>query len=257
MKEVFENSDMTHSVFHQVNLGQAVFDDVNLGEATFRNVNLGGATIRNANLGDLQIEDANIRGLTVFGFRIDELIEAEMDRRDPERVRLRMADRFDLDCVREVLSRLDELRGDFITLLRATDPERLKTRPGSGEWSPYETLRHLVFAEDLYTNRWLLRNAEPWCRLGQRSAFLEGQTEYEAVGSQPSENLEEILAAWAAIHARLLDFVAGLSPADLRLETRDVDFGQGTVGGILQGLAQHDLVHIRQAEAVLNTVSMG
>jgi hypothetical protein len=254
MKEGFENSDMAHSVFHQVNLHKAVFDDVNLGEATFRNVNLGKATIRNANLGDLQIEDANIRGLTIFGFRIDELIEAELDRRDPERVRMRMVDRFDLDCVREVLSRLDELRGDFITSLRAADPALLQTRPQPDEWSPVETLRHLVFAEDLYTNRWLLRNDEPWCRLGQRPAFLDGQPGYEEVGSQPAGDLETILAAWASIHARLKDFVACLSPEDLRRETRDIDFGQGTVAGILQGLAQHDLVHIRQVEAAINRV---
>jgi hypothetical protein len=254
MKEVFENSDMAHSVFHKVNLLKAEFDDVNLGEATFRNVNLGKATIRNANLGDLQIEDANIRGLTVFGFRIDELIEAELDRRDPERVRLRMADRYDLDCVRGVLNRLDDLRARFIAALRAADPALLQARPQPGEWSPVEILRHLVFAEDLYTNRWLLRNDEPWCRLGQRPAFLDGQPGYEEVGSQPSGDLETILAAWAGIHARLKDFVAELSPEDLRRETHDVDFGQGTVAGILQGLAQHDLVHIRQVEAVLNIV---
>ena len=75
--------------------------------------------------------------------------------------------------------------------------------------------------------------------------------EFEEVGSQPTDDLETILAAWAAIHSRLMDYVAGISAQDLRRETRDVDFGQGTVGGVLQGLAQHDLDHIRQAEAGL------
>jgi hypothetical protein len=34
-------------------------------------------------------------------------------------------------------------------------------------------------------------------------------------------------------------------------DTSDVDFGQGTVGGVLQGMAWHDLHHSRRAEALI------
>lgn len=251
MKEIFEDRDLAQSVFHQVNLYQAVFDDVNLGEVTLKNVNLGKAAISNANLGGLQIEDANIGGLTIFGFRIDQLIEAERDRRDPERIRLRMEDPYDPECVREMLNRLDDLRASFIAQLRGCDPSLLTARPKPEQWSALENLRHLVFAEDLYTNRWLLRNEEPWCKLGLRSGFLDGLPGYEDVGSQPTEDLEKVLAAWTAIHARLLSYVDGISPAELRRDTRGIDFGQGTVGKILQGLAAHDLEHIRQVQTFL------
>ena len=81
-----------------------VFRNVNLQNVMFANVNLGGANIHNANLVGLTIDDANINGLTIFGFYVDELIEAEMDRRDPMCAQLRLADLYDPECVRNVMS---------------------------------------------------------------------------------------------------------------------------------------------------------
>ena len=76
MPETYENRDMAGAIFRNVDLHGAAFVDVNLGEAT----------IRNANLKNMTIEDANIAGLTIYGIRVDRLIDAELDRRDPERV---------------------------------------------------------------------------------------------------------------------------------------------------------------------------
>jgi uncharacterized protein YjbI with pentapeptide repeats len=137
MSQTFEHCKMAGSVFR----------DVNLGGATFEDVNLAGATIRNANLEGLRIEDANIAGLTVFGFRVDELIEAELDRRDPERARLKMRDPYDPEAVREVMVRLEEIRAAFRQRLRATDAGLLTTRPSANEWSALENVRHMLFAE--------------------------------------------------------------------------------------------------------------
>jgi len=241
MKEIFENRDLSGSVFHNVNLSQVTFEDVNLSEAT----------IRNANLGNLSIEDAYIGGLKVFGFRIDQLIEDELDRRDPERVRLRMADPYDLECVKAVLRHLDEVRAEFCTFLRSTDPALLITKPAPDQWSALENVRHLVFAEDLYLNRWLLQNQKPMSKLGVLPSFLAGDAGYSEVGSQPTDDLATVLAAWEELHAQTWQFVGGLTSEELRRDTSQRDFGQGTVGKILQGLAQHDLVHIRQAQAAL------
>jgi hypothetical protein len=241
MSETFENRNMAGVVFHNVNLEGAVFDDVNLS----------GGRIHNANLGNFIIEDAYIKGLTVFGFRVDELIEAELDRRDPERVRLRMADCCDPECVRAVLSRLCEVRAGFSAFLRGADPALLSTRPDPENWSAIENLRHLIFAEDLYLNRWILQNDEPWCKLGLRPAFLADDPRYADVGSQSSEDIETLLAAWEAIHTRMMSFVATVSAEELHRDTSKIDFGQGIVGRVLQTLARHDLEHIRQAEAAV------
>ena len=241
MTKRFENLDMAGTLFHNVNLHKATFDDVNME----------GVRIYNANLKDMIIEDANIAGLTIFGVRMDQLIEAEFDRRDPERVRLRMSDIFDPEEVRRVLAHLDELRTQFYTLLRATPREVLIAHPGPDRWSALEHVRHLVFAEDMYLNHWLLRNDQAWCKLGFLPPFLEGNPAFANVGTEPTDDLETVLAAWDTIHTGMQAFVAEITPEILQRDTSDVDYGQGCVGGVLQGMAKHDLTHIRMAEAAL------
>jgi uncharacterized protein YjbI with pentapeptide repeats len=242
MNQTFEHCDM----------GGSVFRDVNLGGATFEDVNLAGAMIRNANLEGMCIEDANINGLTVFGFRIDELIEAECDRRDPERARLEMRDLYDPEAVREVIARLEELRAAFRQRLRAADAELLAARPSADEWSALENVRHMLFAEDLYLNRFILQNEKPWNRLGLLPDFLLSCEGYVGVGGESSDDLETVLAAWDTVHADTQAFLADLTPEKLRSPARNLD-GElvKTVGQILQGLARHDLEHIRQAESAL------
>lgn len=240
-----------NKTFAHRDLSGAVFRDVNLHGAQFEDVNLGEATIRNANLEGLQIADAYIGGLTIFGIRVDDLVEAELDRRDPERVRLRMTNPHDAQEVRAVMARLDQVRECFREILRAADVDSLVTRPSAGKWSALEHVRHLVFAEDLYLNRWILRNDRPWVRLGLLPAFLAGDAGYAAVGSQPTGDLEAVLAAWEGINAQVRAFVARATASDLNQDTSDIDFGQGTVGGVLQGMARHDLHHIRAAEMLI------
>jgi hypothetical protein len=242
MGKTFENQDLGGAVFRRVNLHHAVFNDVNLEKASIRNVNLASASI----------EDANIMGMTIFGLRIDELINAELDRRDPERARLRMADPHDPTSVRRVIDRLEAVRNAFRAALRSALPDHLCKRPAEDRWSAIEHTRHLVFAEDLYTNRWILRNDEPWTRLGLVPAFLAERAAYADVGSEPCDDIETVLSAWDAIHARTHAFVQAVTPEALCRDTSDIDFGQGTVGGVLQGMALHDLHHIRQAESALS-----
>ncbi|HNT76465.1 MAG TPA: DinB family protein [Anaerolineae bacterium] len=249
MTEQFEACDMAGATFHRVNLGQATFNDVNLGEAVFENVNLAGARIRNANLMDLRIDDANITRLTIFGIRVDELIEAEKDRRDPERARLRMSDRYAPQVVRAMLARLDEVRQTFRELLRATPPEVLNTSPGPGRWSALEHVRHLVFAEDLFLNRRILNNDTSLHTLGLLPDFIADDPAFPGVGSDACRDLETVLAAWDESHAVMLAYLADLTPE--KLHTVNHEERPRTVADILQVMAHHDLEHIRWVERVL------
>ena len=242
MGKTFENQDLGGAVFRRVNLHHAEFNDVNLEKASIRNVNLANASI----------DDANIMGMTIFGFRIDELIEAELDRHDPERAQLRMDDPYDPTSVRRVMERLETIRNGFRATLRSAPPDHLCRRPAEDRWSALEHTRHLVFAEDLYTNRWILRNDEPWTRLGLLPAFLAERVAYTEVGSEPCDDIETVLSAWDAIHARTEAFVQAVTSEALRRDTSDIDFGQRTVGRVLQGMALHDLHHICKAEAALS-----
>jgi hypothetical protein len=254
MGESFQDRDMAGTVFRGVNLGGAVFNYVNLGGAVFDDVNLRGATIHNVNLSNVSIDDANVKGMTIFGIRVDQLIEAELDRRDSERARLRMQDPHDPDSVREVMARLEQVRREFREMLRSTPAGVLVARPSPDQWSAVEIVRHLVFAEDLYLNRWIFRNDRPWNNLGLLPAFLASEPRYSGVGGEPSDDLEIVLEAWNDVHGGTQEFLSDLTSEKLRQDTSDVDFGQGTVGQVLQGMAQHDLHHIREAEAAIAKV---
>ncbi|HQE91447.1 MAG TPA: DinB family protein [Anaerolineae bacterium] len=199
----------------------------------------------------MTIDDANIAGLTIFDVRVDQLLEAEFDRRDPERVRLRMHNIFDPEEVRRVLAHLDAVRAEFYAHLRATSADVLIAHPGPDRWSALEHVRHLVFAEEMYLNQWLLRNHQPWLKLGFLPPFLEGNPAFADVGTEPTDDLETVLAAWDAIHAGMQAFITEITPEILKRDTSDVDFGQHCIGGVLQGMAKHDLQHIRMAEAAI------
>jgi hypothetical protein len=152
------------------------------------------------------------------------------------------------------MSPLDHLRAAFRETLQATPPALLTAHPGPDRWSALEHVRHLLFAEDMYVNRWILRNDAPWCKLGFLPPFLAENPAFAEVGSAPTDDLETALAAWDAIHSELQTLLPTITAEDLRRNTGDIDFGQGTVGGILQGMAQHDLTHIRMAEAALRDI---
>ena len=241
MKETFTHRDMAGTEFRDVNLQDAVFDDVNLR----------GVSIRNANLDGLTVDDAYIGGLTIYGVPIGPLIEAERDRRDPERVTLRAADVFDPAEIARILARLDAVRAEFVALMRATPAEQRTAHPGVDRWSATEHVRHLVFAEDMYLNRGLLRNDAPWRGLGHLPPFLEGNPTYATVGTAPTEDLELIIATWDELYGGVRTLLTGATPEVLSRDTSDVDVGQGTVGQVIQGMAQHDLEHIRMAEAAI------
>lgn len=162
-----------------------------------------------------------------------------------------LADPHDLPQILPMIQRLDEIRGDLFKLLRSTEIEKLMDRPESKCWSVLEHLRHLVFAEDLYINRWILRNDTPFSALGHLPAFLRGRPGFEVVGTDPSSDLEKILREWARIHELTISFVAEATSAGLKRNTSDIDFGQGTVGHVLQGMAKHDLQHIRKIEEAI------
>jgi hypothetical protein len=54
------------------------------------------------------------------------------------------------------------------------------------------------------------------------------------------------------VHADMRAFLVDLTPEKLHSPAMNLDGGlKRTVGQILQGLAQHDLEHIRQAEKAL------
>ena len=69
----------------------ARFEQVDFSRAWFRNVYFTGATVRGAWLEDVDI-DGEIRNVRINGVDIVPLVEAELNRRYPERTKLDPAD---------------------------------------------------------------------------------------------------------------------------------------------------------------------
>jgi hypothetical protein len=143
--------------FTRENLAGARFEDVSLTGARFHNVDLSGAVITGTVLVDVDIS-GEIENLRVNGVDVAPLVEAELNRRYPDRVTMRPGD---ADGFRAAWDILERLWQQTVDRARALPPELLHERV-RGEWSFVETLRHLVFATDAWVRRAVLGDPSPW-----------------------------------------------------------------------------------------------
>jgi len=138
---------MTGARFHVVDLSGARFEQVDLSRVVMRGV---------------EMVDVDITGeiwnVTVNGVQIGPLIDAELDRRDPVRAKMRPADP---EGFREAWRILDRLWDGTVRRAQGLDPELLHASV-DGEWSFIQTLRHLAFATDAWIRRAMLGDPSPW-----------------------------------------------------------------------------------------------
>ena len=120
-------------------------------------MNFTGVTIRGAELVDVDIS-GEIEDLRVNGVDVVPLVEAELDRRYPERAKMRPSD---ADGYREAWAVLERLWQQTVDRARGMNPELLHEQV-DGEWSFIQTLRHLVFATDAWVTRVVLGDPSPW-----------------------------------------------------------------------------------------------
>lgn len=153
----FTKEDLSGSRFEEVYLTDAQFHDVDLSNASFRSVNLSGVRIRGAALVNIDVS-GEVKNLRVNGVDIVPLVEAELNRRYPDRVKMRPTD---ADGFREAWDILERLWQSTIERGRRMPAELLHERV-EGEWSFIETLRHLVFATDAWVRRAILGEPSPW-----------------------------------------------------------------------------------------------
>ena len=100
----------------------------------------------------------DIDNVRVNGVDVVPLVEAELNRRYPDRPRMRPTT---ADGYREAWDILERLWGETVERARALPPAMLHQRVDD-EWSFIETLRHLVFATDAWVRRAMLGEASPW-----------------------------------------------------------------------------------------------
>jgi hypothetical protein len=156
----FTGAELQGSRFERADLSGSVFFASDLAGSQFRGVDLSGVVMRGVDLVDVDIY-GEIMNLTINGVDIGPLIDAELNRRYPDRAKMRPTDPAGFREAWDILERLWEQ-----TVTRAKRlPPALLHEPVGGEWSFIETQRHLVFATDAWVRRAIGGDPAPWHQL--------------------------------------------------------------------------------------------
>jgi hypothetical protein len=209
---------MQKQTWHDDDLHGARFTRVDLSGAEFRDVNLTKARVVDALLVDAELSGL-ITGMTVNDVEVAPLIQAELDRRHPERVLLRATTGPGL---LEGMAAIDELWRPTLDLARSLPSDLLDQRV-RGEWSIVETLRHLVFVADAWFSHAVLGEAHPYHEIGLVPSFLEPQRDELHLDPDAAPSFEHVLDVRSAQSLRLRDFLEAVQPADLAAPRRGND----------------------------------
>jgi hypothetical protein len=153
----FRDQDLTGARFENVSLRQASLRTVDLSGAQLRGAMLHGTRMRGVELCDVDIY-GELQHVVVNGVDIAPLVEAELNRRMPDRAKMRPDDS---DGFREAWAILVRLWEG--TVARATTfPEAALHQSVDDEWSFIQTLRHLNFASAAWVGRMVLGDPSPW-----------------------------------------------------------------------------------------------
>jgi uncharacterized damage-inducible protein DinB len=153
----FTRADLRGSRFERVDLSGAQLRAVDLTGASFRGVSMRGAVMRGVELVNVDIH-GEVENLTINGVDIGPLVDAELNRRYPDRAKMRPTDPAGF---REAWDVLERRWGETVDHARRLRPELLHESV-DGEWSFIQTLRHLVFASDAWIRRAVLGDPSPW-----------------------------------------------------------------------------------------------
>ena len=132
-----------------------------------RNVIVRGAEVRGGGFTDCRLLGldlwnieihAGLQNVVINGVDVGPLIEAELNRRDPERAKMQPETP---EGFREAWAVLERRWAETVERARTFDEARLHENVGD-EWSFIQTLRHLCFASDAWVGRMVLGNPSPW-----------------------------------------------------------------------------------------------
>jgi hypothetical protein len=195
--------------FTREDLAGSRFEQVDLTGTRFRNIDLTGAVIRGAVLVNVDI-DALIADVRINGVDVVPLVEAELDRRYPDRAKMRPAD---ADGFRQAWEILERLWQQTVARARGLAPDLLHERVDD-ELSFIETLRPLVMATDAWVSRAILGQPSPWDPLGlPHDEMPDDAGVPRDKDARPS--LDQVLALRADRMATVRRVLAGLTDAEL------------------------------------------
>ena len=202
-------SDLRGKEFERADMTGARFRAVRFIGATFRACELQNVVMRGVEIWDTTL-DGEFKNLVINGVDVAPLVEAELDRRHPERLRFRPTT---AEGFRQAWDINEGLWDSTVARARELSPESLHESV-DGEWSFVQTLRHLAFATQSWVGRCILGDPSPWHPL---SLPWDTMTPRPGVphdrAARPS--LDEALAVRLAAMATVRRVVDGLTDEQL------------------------------------------
>jgi hypothetical protein len=197
-------------------------DTVTFRGARFTRADLTGATFRDCDLGKVKIVDSSLVDVNVSGvvanFVVNEVdvttfVEAELERRHPERAQLR--EMRTADDYRATWDTIERLWSEAVARARRL-PEPARHERVDDEWSFVETLRHLVFATDAWASRTVLDDPRPYHRLGYpASGYLPADAAAIGIDLDARPSFDEVMEARTDRMAVMRRIVDGLTDGEL------------------------------------------
>lgn len=133
-----------------------------MAEFSLTDVQFHGVSMRDVVMRGVELKNVDIYGdmenVTINGVEVWPLVDAELNRRYPERVMMRPTDPAGFRAAWDVVERL---WAGTVERARRLEPDQLHVSV-DGEWSFIETLRHLAFATDAWVRRAILGDPAPW-----------------------------------------------------------------------------------------------
>ena len=208
----FHDQDLTGARFERVSLREARMNGVDLSGAQIRGALFNGSRMRGVELVDVEIS-GELQNVIVNGVDIAPLVDAELNRRMPNRAKMRPDDS---DGFRGAWAILEQLwKG---TIARAmTFPAAALHVNVDDEWSFIQTLRHLNFATAAWVGRMVLGNASPWHPLDLPWDEAPGWDDIPW-DREVQPELEEVLTVRRERHAMVRHFLESLTDYQLATE---------------------------------------
>lgn len=149
--------DLADGEFQRADMSGTRFSGVSLNRARILHSALHQVVMRGVEIVDTTI-DGEIHHLVINGVDVAPLVEAELDRRHPDRPKFRPAT---AEGFREAWDLNERLWAATVDRARKLAPELLHASV-DGEWSFIQTLRHLAFAGESWVGRCILGDPTPW-----------------------------------------------------------------------------------------------
>ena len=237
-------------------------DDGNNGAfrgASFTVADLAGAKFLDCDMSQVKIVDSwlvdvdvsgYVSNFVVNGVDVTAFVDAELDRRHPERVQLQGMRR--ADDFRAMWDTIERLWSE--TTARAERlPEAVRHERVDDEWSLVETLRHLVFIADSWASRTVLDEPMPYHPLGiTQTAYAPADATTLGIDLDARPSFEDVMTVRADRMALVRGIVDGLTDTELaRMCTRTPAPGypeeSRSVGECLSVVMEEECEHHRFA----------